>query len=220
MSETVATSTLTGVELIELISMKNEYPREAELAFAEFRYRYESDILKKAEIYCAKWGYSEVEALQIAHCTFDRVWKYPTFKVQEGSKNIDKSVILWMSRIVYTQLILTIKKNTCIEPTEEEDISTINIDSIAETISELEDNERQDLLVHELIILQQAMEGLSEKHKIVYLTYKAYRPTGKKIPRSVSKKLREQLELTQSSIGVYRMEAEKHINDFISKHHG
>lgn len=212
--------TLAGDELMDLISMKGEFPREAELAFAEFCFRYERDILQKSEIYCSKWGYSEVEALQISQCTFARVWKYPTFSIEKAkSKNVDKAILLWMYPILYTQLLLTIRKNTCIEPTEEEDLSLVtNIEELIATMIDIEDHEHIQDLSYQLEILNSAMAGLSEKHKIVYLTYKAYRQKGKNMPRSVSKKLRDQLELTQNTIGVYKMQADQHINKYLSQY--
>ena len=65
------------------------------------------------------------------------------------------------------------------------------------------------------------MLGLSEKHKIVYLTYKAYENTGKKnLPRSVGKKLRDKLNLVQNSIQVYKKEANDHINNYLKAFNG
>jgi hypothetical protein len=217
--KTFNTKTLAGNDLIELMAMKEEFPYEAEQAFTEFCFRYESDILKKSEIFCSKWGYSEVEALQIAHCAFSRVWKYPTFQMCKAkSRNVDKAIKLWLYPIVYTQLLLTLRKNTCVEPTEEEDLSLIT--NVEELISAtLDEDDQPDGVSDKLAILNAAMAGLSEKHRIIYLTYKAYRPKGNNIPRSVSKKLWEQLDLTQNTIGVYKMQAEQHINQHLAQYH-
>lgn len=219
--QTFDTKTLAGNELIELMAMKGEFPREAELAFVEFVSRYERDILEKSEIYCAKWHYSEAEALQIAECTFARVWKYPTFKMSKAKfKNVDKAILLWMYPILYTQLLLTVKKNTCVEPTEEEDLSIVNnVEELITAMIDIEDDEQFEALSYQLEILNTAMGGLSEKHRIIYLTYKAYRQVGKNIPRSVSKKLREQLDLTQNTIGVYKMQADQHVDKYLAEHH-
>ena len=70
---------MPSVELLEYISFKEEFPTEAQLAFVQFCYRFDKDLKRKSEIYCNKYGYSEVVALEIANCTFARVWKYPTF---------------------------------------------------------------------------------------------------------------------------------------------
>lgn len=68
-------------------------------------------------------------------------------------------------------------------------------------------------------IIDRAMLGLSNKHKIIFLTYKAYEESGKNIPRSVSKKLQNQLDLTQSSIRVYKKEANEHFLNYL-EHNG
>lgn len=208
-------------ELIEVISWKNEYPIEAEQAFIAFCRRYEKILIQKAEIYCSKFGYNEVEALLVANCTFARVWKYPTFDIKKSrAKSIDNAIILWLTRILYTQIILLGKKNTCAEPSQEEDLSIIyDLDELIQ-IHVSDDLEKQKELKAKLDVINRAMLGLSEKHKIIYLTYKAYEVLGKNIPRSVSKKLQEQLELTQNSIRVYKMDAKQHILNYLAQING
>jgi hypothetical protein len=212
---------MTGSELIELISWKDEYPREAEMAFTVFCSRYESDLIRKAEIFCSKFGYSEVEALLVANCTFDRVWKYPTFDMKKSNvKSIDNAIIIWMTRIAYNQMVLLKDRGTCSEPSQEEDLSVIS--DVDELIQHCvgDDLEKRKELKSRLNIIDGALLGISEKHRIIYLTYKAYEEVGKNIPRSVTKKLREQLDLTQTTIRVYKMEANQHISDYLAKING
>jgi hypothetical protein len=212
---------MSGSELVEFISWKDEYSKEVEQAFAIFCSRYEKDLIQKAEIYCSKFNYSEVDALLVAHCTFARVWKYPTFDIKKAkSKNIDSAILMWMYPILYTQIVLLGKKNTCAEPSQEEDLSIV---STVEEMIEVRignDVEKKKELKAMLEFINNAMLALSEKHKIIYLTYKAYEESGKNIPRSVSKKLQEQLDLTQNSIRVYKMEANQHISDYLAKING
>ncbi len=212
---------MPGSELIEFISWKDEYPREAEQAFTVFCSKYETDLIRKAEIYCSKFGYSEVEALLVANCTFARVWKYPTFDAKKSkTKNIDNAIIIWMTRIMYTQIILLGERSTCAEPSQEEDLSVISdVDELIQFHIGDDLEKRKELRVR-LEIINSALLGLSEKHKTIYLTYKAYEEVGKNIPRSVSKKLREQLDLTQNTIRVYKMEANQHISDYLAKVNG
>ena len=56
------------------------------------------------------------------------------------------------------------------------------------------------------------LAGMEEKHRIVLLTYLAYESQGKKLPRSLTLKLRTQLNLEQSSIRVYKKEALEALN--------
>lgn len=212
---------MSGSELIEFISWKDEYPREAEQAFTVFCGRYEKDLLQKSEVYCSKFGYSEVDALLVANCTFARVWKYPSFDMKKSkSKNIDTAILIWLYPILYTQIVLLGKKNTCAEPTQEEDLSIVsNVDELLQ-IYVGNDLEKKKELKLRLEILENALFGLSEKHRAIYLTYKAYEEVGKNIPRTVSKKLKEQLELTQNTIRVYKMDANQHVSDYLARING
>lgn len=215
-TEQIDFKSLLGDELIEYISFKEEFAEEAEKAFIVFCDRYQRDVLQKAEIYCNKFGYSEVVALEVATCAFVRVWRYHSFNVKKAkAKTIDKAILLWLYPIVYNEIIRYGERNTCIEP-DEADLPVINdINSLIE-FSMVEDiSKKKDLKVH-LEILERAMMGLSEKQKIIYLTYKACEISGlKTIPRKLSKKLKEQLELTQNSIRVYKMQAIEKVNNYL-----
>jgi len=217
--ETIDLETMSSAELLEFIScFKEEYSELSKRAFVIFCYRYEKDLLQKAEIYCSKFGYNETVALTVVQCTFARVWKYPTFDIKKAkSKNIDTAISLWLYPILYTQIVLLGKQDTCAEPTKEEDLSVIsNIDElILHTVGD--DMEKTKDLKAKLSVIESALLGLSEKHKIVWLTYKAYEQQGKNIPRSVSNKLQEQLDLTQNTIRVYKIQANQHINDYLSR---
>jgi hypothetical protein len=212
---------MLGSELIEFISWKEEYPREAEQAFVVFCGRYEKDLLQKAEIYCSKFGYSEVDALLVANCAFARVWKYPSFDVKKAkSKNTDTAILMWLYPILYTQIVLLGKKNTCTEPSQEADLSVIsNVDELI-NFSVGNDLEKKKELKVRLEVIENALLGLSDKHRIIYLTYKVYEEVGKNIPRTVSKKLQEQLELTQNTIRVYKMDANQHVSVYLTRVNG
>ena len=212
---------LSSDELIEYISFKEEFPNEAEKAFVIFCNRFQNDIIKTAEIYSNKYGYSEVTALDIANCTFAKVWKYHSFnKSKSKNKDVDKAIKIWLHAIVFNELMKYGVQDTCTEP-DENDLS------IVESIDELiiltvgDDSEKKKDLKIKLEIIERAMLGLSEKHKIVFLTYKAYENNGKKnLPRIVGKKLRENLNLVQSSIQVYKKEATDHISNYLKSLNG
>ncbi len=212
-------TTVQSDELIEYISFKNEFPKEAELAFIEFCSRFEKDVLEKAEIYASKYNHSEVIALDVANCTFNKVWKYHSFKKSKAKlKNIDKAIKIWLYRIVYGELMKYGYKDTCVEP-EQEDLEVIeNIEDLIDSTTDNTEKKRE--LRMRLEILEKAMEGLSEKHKIIYLTYKAYENLGKNIPRSVSKKLKDKLGLSSTTIRVYKKNAISHINNYLKSLNG
>lgn len=211
---------LQSDELIEYISFKDDFPNEAEMAYFVFCDRFQKDIIQKAEIYCNKYGYNEVIALDIANCAFARVWKYHSFNKEKAkSNNIDTAIKLWLYPIVYNELMKYGEKNTCAEP-EEDDLSIVeNVDELI-TLTVGEDPEKRKDLKIKLEIIEKAMLGLSEKHKIIFLTYKAYQNNGKNIPRVVAKKLREKLNLVQSSIQVYKKEATDRVNNYLKSLNG
>lgn len=209
-------------ELLDYISFKSEYPEEAERAFIEFCRRFEKNVIQKAEIYSSKFGYSEVVALEIAHCAFARVWKYPSFTLKKAkSKDVNKAILLWLYPIMYTQLVKYGEQNTCADPTIEEDLSIItDLDELINKTSDSDNIEHKKKIKIKLEILNGAFIGLSEKQKIIYLTYKAYEVPGKNIPRSISKKLQDTLELTQGTIRLYKRDANLHVENYITQRNG
>lgn len=223
MTEKIDFENMVGSELLEYISFKDEFPNEAELAFCVFCDRYQQDILQKSEIQCSKFEYNEAIAFLAAKCTFDKVWnKAHTFSMKKANtKNIDKAILLWMYKILFTQILLFKDKDSCAQPTKEEDLSLIeNVDALINVYAP-ENLEKQKELKENLSFLERILQGLSPKHRIIYFTYLAYKPEkDKNIPRSVSNKLQEQLELTQASIRVYRKEATDLVNNYINKVNG
>ncbi|ALM20314.1 RNA polymerase subunit sigma [Nonlabens sp. MIC269] len=208
---------LPSVELLDYISFKDEFPKEAQEAFVQFCYRFEKDLKRKSEIYCNKYGYNEVVALEIAHCTFARVWKYPTFdKKKSKAKDLDKGILIWMYPILYTQIIKYGEQNSCAEPTEEEDLSLVtSADELLDKFEMPEDAEAKRAVVAKLKTIERALTQLSEKHRIIYFTYRAYRKQGKKVPRTITKLLREKLSLTQKSVNTYYGDAHKHVTNYL-----
>lgn len=145
-----------------------------------------------------------------------------TFSMKKANaKNVDKAILLWMYKILYTQIILFKDRDTCAQPTKEEDLALIeNVDELI-NIYAPENLEKKKELRMNLSFLERILQGLSQKHRIIYFTYLAYKPDkDKNIPRSVSNKLKEQLNLTQASIRVYRKEATDLVNNYINKVNG
>lgn len=223
MTEKIDFENMVGSELLEYISFKDEFPNEAELAFCVFCDRYQRDILQKSEIQCSKFEYNEAIAFLAAKCTFDKVWnKAHTFSMKKANtKDVDKAILLWMYKILYTQILLFKDRDTCAQPTEEEDLSLIeNLDALVNVYAP-ENIEKQKELKENLSFLERVLQGLSQKHRIIYFTYLAYKPEkDKNIPRSISNKLKEQLDLTQASIRVYRKDATDLVNNYINKVNG
>jgi len=190
------------------------------LAFSVLCLRYDQAVLKAAEIYCKKWNLSLTVALDIVDCTFARVWKYPSYQHKKSkTDNIDNGIKRWLSKISFTQLVNYTNKGTCYEPEKETDLSLIySLDDYVER-STVDTLNKKELKEH-LRVLEGVINGLGEKHRIIYLTYKLYTLEGNNIPRQVSKKLQEELDLVPGSIRKYKEQANKQIENFLNQHNG
>jgi hypothetical protein len=212
--------TASSLDLLAYIGWKDEYPKEAEAAFGVFCLRYDQAAFKSAEIYCYKRNLSETVALDIVNCAFARVWKYPTYNHEKSkSKTIDNGIKRWLSRIVFTQLANYTNKGTCHEPNQETDLSLVyTLDDFVE--KSIDDEMTRKELKEQLSVLDNILDRLGEKHRIIYLTYKLYTHEGNNIPRPVSKKLQEELDLATGSIRKYKEQANKQVDNFLNQNNG
>jgi len=63
--------------------------------------------------------------------------------------------------------------------------------------------------------VQKALSNFSEKHKVIFLTYKAYEFDGNKLPRHLLDSLRSTLNLSQATIRSYKKEVYDKINEYL-----
>lgn len=205
--------------LLNYIQWKAEsgYEEIAKEAFKIFTFRYQLDLLKKLIPVCRNWGYDKQVATEIAYETFARIWKYPNFDASKAKqKDYQKAITFYLYGIA-KRLLADYKKSQNEEPnpfTGEEEI-----------IRDFPDIERMDGTAERKAILkerfehiQKALSRLTPKHKIIYLTYKQYEAETKDgftLPRKLLKELRTELDLTQSSIRVYKKEATDEVDNYI-----
>nr|WP_294860515.1 RNA polymerase subunit sigma [uncultured Fluviicola sp.] len=211
----------SSVELMEYIALKSDFPTEAKEAFEVFCYRFGKELKEKAEIICNNWNYNEVVALDIVNCTFNRVWKYASFNSSKAKgTDMDKAIRVWLFRIAQSQLANHHNNSTCYDLTQEEDLSIISsVDELAEHIGT--DVEKKKELRKALDFLNDALSTLTDKHKVIFLTYKAYEKNGKRIvPHAVAAKLRANLGLVQSTVKVYKNQAYELVENYIKQNHG
>jgi len=209
------------LDLIAYIGWKDEYPEEAKCAFEEFIIRFDKDVKKMSEVSCLRWGYNEVIALVVVECSFRKVWMYPTYNHEKSKvSNVKKGIKLWLHRIVYTQLANYNNKGYCFEPDKDTDLSLIY--SIEELVNKsATSDEKRRMLLKRLEVVEEALNQVTVKHKIIYLTYKLYvQDSNKKIPRQVSKKLQKELGLAAGSIRKYKQEANNKIKSYLSRING
>lgn len=92
----------TTIELIELIKMKDEpkHLESAEAAFRAFYFRFFKSVAKKADIVSKNNGCDREFAIEITENTFEKFWKYPSFKLEKMKASTpEKGVELYLSRI-------------------------------------------------------------------------------------------------------------------------
>lgn len=203
--------------LIEYIQWKeqDDYKQIAAGAFRVFCFRFREDIIKKCRVICGKWGYDNHISDLIAERTFNRFWKYPTtFTPSKCKKEIDSCIKFYLYKIAQRQLADYKKEESGTNHSpysgDEEIIKEFpDLDSL--TLS----NESRKEIKKKQEIIEKALERLTPKHKIIYLTYKAHEQHGYKMSRPLLKSLREELELAQASLQVYKKEANDTVNEYL-----
>lgn len=209
----------TTETLIEYIQWKEDsaYKEISEDAFKAFTYRFQIDLQKKLIPICQNWGYDKQVATEIAYGTFERVWKYPKYdKAKAKQKDYDTAIRFYLFGIA-KRLLANYKKN------EEQDGNPFTGDE--EIVREFPDIEKMGLPIERKAILKEryeyikkALDRLTPKHKIIYLTYKQYEEEtkeGYKLPRKLLSRLRTELDLSQSTVRVYKNEAFNEVKTYL-----
>lgn len=202
-----------GVKLIRIIANRNIDEEAAKKAFYLFVSYFEIKIKKRVEILALKYGYNENVAFEAIRCAFNKVWLYPTFDMGKSScTNEENAIIIWLVKIAFSQMCQFTRTGECARISEEEDLSVIeNTEDFVDSfqVAGLDPLEKMQLIE----IMEKKLSLLDEKHRIIYLTYKAYQRSGKKLPRKLLEMLRKRLGLSQSAIRVYKKQACEAIND-------
>lgn len=202
-----------GVKLIRIIANRNIDEEAARKAFYLFVSYFEIKIKKRVEILALKYGYNENVAFEAIRCAFNKVWLYPTFDMGKSScTNEENAIIIRLVKIAFSQMCQFTRTGECARISEEEDLSVIeNTEDFVDSfqVAGLDPLEKMQLIE----IMEKKLSLLDEKHRIIYLTYKAYQRSGKKLPRKLLEMLRKRLGLSQSAIRVYKKQACEAIND-------
>ena len=203
-------------ELLTYISWKDqaEYRNDAKLPTLRYFLDLKKTLGKNHRIVAMNWGYDKDVGDVIAEQAFERFWSRPySFEAEKcKTSNLDKCVQLYIYRIA--QRLLADYKKTADHPSpytgeEEVQVDYPDLENLNYPIERLKDIRKA------YDTLAKALARLSEKHKVVYLTYHAYEKKGLKLPRPLLKALREELELTQNSIRVYKKEAKEEIKTYL-----
>lgn len=205
--------------LLEYIQWKDEpdYAETARQAFRIFTFRYQLDLHKKLIRICTNWGYDKQVASEIAYGAFEKIWKYPTFDISKANqKDYDKAVLNYLYRIS-SHLLADYKRSQNEDPNPFKGDEEI-IRDFPDVENMLIGKERKAILQKASECIQNALNRLTPKHKIIYLTYKQYEAetnAGFTLPRRLLKDLRTVLDLTQNSIRVYKKEANDEVDNYL-----
>jgi hypothetical protein len=201
--------------LIEYIQWQNdeEYFETSKLAFHAFCFRFNAEFRKVCIIIAEKMGYDADFGDELADLTFNKFWRKPfTFTPTLCNCELHKCVILYLSSIAQNLLI---DKNKELNSDNPYDGSEQIIHDLPD-VRKIPTLEKRRELKRVNGIIEQALARLTPKHKIVYLTYRAYEKDGFKLPRQLLKDLREELDLTQDSIRVYKNQSFETVNQFMN----
>jgi len=210
----------TTADLIEYIKWGSN-PKDKEIAedaFMAFCFRFRDDVQRKCRIICRNRGYDNTIADEIAEKTFARFLKYPKYDGKKcKSGDIDKCVRLYLYGFAGNILsdYVSAEKRGPNPFTGDEEIITDFPDMEAMDI----DTERKAILQKQFEIVKGALDRLTPKHKIIYLTYKQYEyflNQGFYFPRSFLKRLQDELGLSQASIRVYKKEAFDKVEEYLT----
>lgn len=191
--------------LIELIQrgIESGDMETAEPAFRCLCFRFQHEIVSNIRVVVKKWGYDVDVADEIAYNAFDRFWKYPKFDPKKcNTGDIDKCYVFYMHKIC-RRLLINHKNNVDAISTGDEEEIVFDFPVLPSSNG----NEKKIELMELSRKIEKALDKLGPKHKAIFLTYKAYERSGKKLPRTLLKKLRTELELSQNTIRFYKKEA-------------
>ena len=201
--------TIDGEQLIRAIAYQKDKDMEkAKEAFDLFCGYYEKEATKMAIVLCRNWRRSDDYAYAIVQCAFEKVWRYPTFdKSKTNYKDTDKAVLQWLNKIIVRELSLFAGKGDC-SHTDPEDLPLItnSAEFIQERFDEYISDEDFERMRSQL---DKVLKGLSEQEITVFLTYKLYESPGRRVPRTVLKKLRARYNITQDGIKHCRIRVEQ-----------
>lgn len=217
-SEFLEEDTLDLVEYMRMTDPK-DLPASDE-AFIVFILRFREYLQLQCRRVADSFGIDHAEADEIATETFRRFRAAKTFKREDcGTTNIDNCIKLYLAKIAKHAMVDLHRSKVDPNPFTGEEV-------IVYDIPDMPDFEELDMEPERIAILKKKDELLREilynrlsyKHRVVYLTYKQYeRDTyrvskdGTKrqyyLPRHLTKKLQDELQIRQPTIRKYKEEA-------------
>ncbi len=203
-------------DLIEYMKYKVDpaYEELARAAYVAFNFRFRADIEDKAQKVGKYWGFDRETCDQEVEKAFKRFYQYP-FKFTTSkckTSSIDDCVKFYLYRIVQNRFKDFYKEifQSDANPFDGNEEVVVEFPELESLEIDTEIADRYKKIHNEMSV---ALGTLSQNHKIIYLTYKAYEKKGFKLPRKLLAQLREVTGLKQNSIRVYKKQAFEKVED-------
>lgn len=191
-------------ELIEFLKLKGDAESEswAQAAFINITFRYRKYLLEKCTRMCLKNGLTETDAEEITNRAFESLYEKCAFhrskcKVQD----MELCFKFYLFQIAKHEFVDYVKPDESPYTGEEKVITSLIDSSVSyrsEKLSQLREAEAK---------LDTLFSTLTPKHKIIYLTYLFHEHEGKYLPKRLREELRMVLNISQSTIRVYKQQA-------------
>jgi len=193
------------VDLVEYINSIDDpdYKELGEAAFITLTFRYREDLIKKCVVLARKWKRDDDDGIELANRVFARFLKYPRYRHGEcKSGDVDKCFKRYLYKIADREVIGLF--NPKISPY---DGTETVITSLIDPEMNYEPEKLKALMEYEKR-LDEIFARLTQKHKIIYLTYLYYEKDGHNLPGALLAELREILGgLSQTTLRIYKKEA-------------
>ncbi|GAB3999486.1 hypothetical protein GCM10028807_49840 [Spirosoma daeguense] len=190
--------------LIEILKLRSdaEAINWANAAFENIVFRYRKDILEKCTVMCRKNHLTDTDAEIITNRVFSKIYKHPIFdKTFCKQKSIEKCLQFYLYKIARNELFDYASPDETVYNGSEKVITSVIDPSKEYNPEKLKELQMYDQKLDEIFSV------LTPAHKIIYLTYLYHEKEGKYLPDRLRKELRDLLNLTQSTIRVYKMQA-------------
>jgi DNA-directed RNA polymerase specialized sigma24 family protein len=192
-------------DLLIIISFGEEEIEERNSAFGEFVSRYRENLLNVCEKKCVNFGHDCGDAQIIVKNTFLRVLKYQSFdKSKAKTTNPDNAIFGWLMGILKTEFHKYYYLASTFDTYENTDI--IYGAYQGDGYKFIENKKHLGIQNQSLI---SALKTLTEKERIVFLTYGEFSHDGDYLPRTVRQAMSDELGLASSSLRVYNARAKE-----------
>lgn len=208
-------------DLLVVMSMGDDDPGEAKLAFMELVARFKDELVR----YCITMCNTEAnpskfqvifdpnDAVDIVWNAFYQIKKSPdTFdKTKANTQNIEKAVEAYLKGIVKTEFK---KKYFSVEKIK------VEYDYQVDTSKEGVLMPTRKVLTEMSAEVEEALTYLPMKEREIFLAYAEFCPNDEYLPREISQLLREKLDLAPSTLRVYHERARKKLAERFQKLNG